>query len=137
MTQCRKEGGAWLRRLREERGLSQRQLAQALNIEYYTFISQVEAGRGRVPPERYEDLAKALGVPPRALVKQLLFFYDPFTYRFLFEEAAGGVDGEDGGRDPMKYQLGRLADKKGERLGRAVSDCLATGGFAHRLPSNR
>jgi len=87
--QLRKEGGAWLRQLRELRGLSQRQMAGALDIEYYTFISQIEAGRGRVPPERYEDWARVLGVSPGHFVKQLISYYDPITYRLLFEE--GGL----------------------------------------------
>ena len=61
-------------------------MATSLNIEYYTFISQIEAGRGRVPPERYEDWARVLEVPLRAFVKQLISYYDPITYQFLFSE---------------------------------------------------
>ena len=32
--------GLWLRSLREEQGLSQRELADILSLDYYTFISQ-------------------------------------------------------------------------------------------------
>ena len=48
--ELRREAGLWLRELRERRGLSQRQLASHLGAEYYTFISQLETGRGRIPP---------------------------------------------------------------------------------------
>jgi ribosome-binding protein aMBF1 (putative translation factor) len=82
--ELRKEAGAWLRELRERRGLSQRKLAAQLGSDYYTFISQLETGRGRVPPDRYEAWANALGVPPQAFVKNLLRYYDPETHRILF-----------------------------------------------------
>ena len=77
--------GAWLRSLREQRGLSQRQLAVLVKAEYYTFISQLETGRGRVPQDRYLQWAEALGLEPKAFVKTLLSYYDPVTYRILFE----------------------------------------------------
>lgn len=60
--ELRREAGVWLRSLREQAGLSQRLFADALGLEYYTFISQLEAGRGRVPPERYADWARVLEV---------------------------------------------------------------------------
>jgi transcriptional regulator with XRE-family HTH domain len=81
----RRAGGAWLRELREARGLSQRELAKIIGAEYYTFVSQLETGRGRVPPDRYKVWADALGVNPKAFVTQLLSYYDPVTYHFLFE----------------------------------------------------
>jgi transcriptional regulator with XRE-family HTH domain len=90
--ELRKAAGAWLRTLREQRGLSQRELAAMVGAEYYTFISQLETGRGRVPPDRYEQWSTALGLDPRVFVKRLLSFYDPVTYHFLFagdEEEVG------------------------------------------------
>ena len=33
--------GLWLKSLREARGLSQRELADLLSLDYYTFISQL------------------------------------------------------------------------------------------------
>ena len=47
--ELRREAGVWLKELRERRGMSQRQLASKLGAEYYTFISQLETGRGRIP----------------------------------------------------------------------------------------
>jgi transcriptional regulator with XRE-family HTH domain len=86
--ELRRTAGEWLRKLREQRGLSQRDLARLVGAEYYTFISQLEMGRGRVPPDRYKIWADALGVPPKVLVKTLLRYYDPVTYGVLFEEEA-------------------------------------------------
>lgn len=82
--QLRKEAGKWLKSLREARGMSQRQLAERVNIEYYTFVSQLESGRGRIPPNRYVDWASALGIEPRAFVQELMRYYDPVTYAILF-----------------------------------------------------
>ena len=80
----RREGGRYLKELREARGLSQRQLASLVGAEYYTFISQLETGRGRVPPDRYRAWAEAFEVDVRIFVKQLMRFYDPLTYEILF-----------------------------------------------------
>ncbi len=82
----RREAGKWLKELREKRNLTQRQLAEQVGIDYYTFVSQLEVGRGRIPPDRYEVWAKAVGVDPVFFVKHLLQFYDPETYRLLFGE---------------------------------------------------
>lgn len=80
----RREGGRWLKELREGAGLSQRQLAAKVGADYYTFISQLETGRGRIPPDRYREWAEALGVDARDFVRELLRFYDPITYDILF-----------------------------------------------------
>jgi hypothetical protein len=65
--------------------LSQIQLADVLGFKYYTFISQVENGFGRVPVESMEAWAKALGADPTDFAKRLLSFYEPELYRLLFE----------------------------------------------------
>lgn len=80
--------GLWLRCLREDRGLSQRELADILSLDYYTFISQLENGRGKIPAHRYEEWAHALGQDPRQFVRTLLKHYEPITYRILFEDVA-------------------------------------------------
>src|SRR3569623_257695 len=78
------EVGRWRKGLRETTGLSQRQFAARLGLEYYTFISQIEAGRGRIPPDRYEIWAETLGIAAAAFVRELMRYYDPNTYRILF-----------------------------------------------------
>jgi len=82
--QLRTEAGNWLRELREARGLSQRELARKVDAEYYTFISQIEHGRGRIPPDRYLAWADALGVDAREFVRGLMSYYDPVTYEIVF-----------------------------------------------------
>lgn len=82
----RREGGRWLRELREAAGLSQRQLAAKVGADYYTFISQLETGRGRIPPDRYVEWAQALGVPEKAFVREILRYYDPVTHAILFDD---------------------------------------------------
>ena len=82
--ELRREAGRWLKQQREAAGLSQRDLAARVGADYYTFISQLETGRGRIPPDRYEVWAKALEIDPRAFVTGILRYYDPNTYRILF-----------------------------------------------------
>ncbi len=82
----RREGGRWLKELREAVGLSQRQLANNVGADYYTFISQLETGRGRIPPDRYSDWAKALGVNDKEFVREILRFYYPITHAILFQD---------------------------------------------------
>jgi transcriptional regulator with XRE-family HTH domain len=86
VVELRQQAGRWLKELREARGLSQRGLADKVGAEYYTFISQLESGRGRIPPDRYQAWAKALGVEPKFFVRTLLRYYDPVTYSIIFED---------------------------------------------------
>jgi transcriptional regulator with XRE-family HTH domain len=83
--QLRKQAGSWLKELRAQAGLSQIQLAGVLGFKYYTFISQVENGFGRVPVESMEAWARALRADPTEFAKHLLSFYEPELYRLLFE----------------------------------------------------
>jgi len=82
--ELRREAGRWLKALRESRGLSQRKLAERVGVYYYTFISQIEAGRGKVPPDSYEIWARALDMPPRDFVIHLMQYYDPITHGILY-----------------------------------------------------
>ena len=79
-----REAGLWLKEMREARALSQRDIAALVGVDYYTFVSQIESGRGRIPPDRYEAWAQALGLDVRHFVRTLLRFYDPVTYALLF-----------------------------------------------------
>lgn len=95
----RRNGGEWLRDLRQKRNLSQRQLAQKVSVDYYTFISQLENGRGRIPPDRYQDWADALGVPVSSFVFNIMRFYDPVTFELLF-----GKNGELA-NEPNRFEM--------------------------------
>lgn len=83
--ELRRQAGAWLKEQRVRAGLSQIELAQRLGLKYYTFVSQVENGFGRVPTESMEAWARALGIDPSSFARRLLSFYDPELYRLLFE----------------------------------------------------
>lgn len=103
--ELRKEAGRWLRQLREARGLSQRDLATMVGTEYYTFISQLETGRGRIPPDRYIIWAQALAIDPREFVLRLMRYYDPVTYDIVFGQGgepteAPPVETGKGGKSP-------------------------------------
>lgn len=82
---ARKRAGAWLQARRKAAGLSQVELAAKLGLKYYTFISQVENGFGRVPTDSMEAWARALGIAPSAFARELLAFYEPELHRLLFE----------------------------------------------------
>ena len=85
MAELRREAGLWLRALRKDAGLSQRALAEAVGLYYYTTITQIEAGKLRIQPDRYEAFAQALGVADtQAFIKQLMSYYDPVTHKALF-----------------------------------------------------
>lgn len=80
----RKEAGLWLKSLRNRSGLSQRMLAEAVGFPYYTTIAQIEAGKLRLQPDRYELCARALGVDTQDFIKQIMKYYDPVTHKALF-----------------------------------------------------
>lgn len=82
--QMRKQAGTWLKQLRAAAGLSQIDLAAQLGLKYYTFVSQVENGFGRVPTESMANWAAALQVDPSSFARHLLSFYEPELYRLLF-----------------------------------------------------
>ena len=84
--QLRRQAGLWLRELREKRGLSQRELARRVGVKFYTFISQIEHGRGGIPPDRYLVWAAALQVEPREFVRGLMSYYYPMMYDVIFGE---------------------------------------------------
>ena len=80
----RKEGGLFIKALRTHAGLTQREVAVALDMNYYTMIAQMEAGTARIPPDSYVAYAKALGVDPDKFVRKLMQYYDPHTYKALW-----------------------------------------------------
>lgn len=84
----RTAAGQWLKSLREARGLTQRALAERVGLRYYTFVSQIEGGHGRIPPEYYAAWADALGTDRRTFASQILYYYDPHLYSMLFHNRA-------------------------------------------------
>lgn len=81
--ELRREGGRWLREQRERADLSQRQLAAKVGAEYYTLVSQLETGRGRVAPDQYFIWAEALNISPQEFVRALIAFLRSRNLRHL------------------------------------------------------
>ena len=59
-------------------------LADLVGLDYYTFISQLECGQGRLPPHLYAKYAAALGIDRQTFGREVIKFYDPWTYSTLF-----------------------------------------------------
>ncbi len=85
--QLRQQAGRWLKAQREAAHLTQAELAERVGLRYYTFISQVESGLGRLPVETQGAWAEALGQEPGAFAKTLLAYYEPELFRLLFGDA--------------------------------------------------
>lgn len=83
----RKEGGLWLKRRREQLGLSQRDVADRLGLKFYSFVSQIENGRTRIPPELLKLWAEALAMPVHEFARTTLRYFDPVLYSALFDES--------------------------------------------------
>lgn len=82
----RQQAGRWLKTARETAGLTQAELAEKVGLRYYTFVSQVESGAGRVPIETQGAWAEALGHDTAGFARTLLRFYEPELHRLLFGE---------------------------------------------------
>ena len=89
LKQQRREAGVWLKGLREAAGLTQMELATRLGIKYYAFVSQVETGFTRLPTEKIEGWARAVGADPAWFAKRLLSFYEPELHRVLYQAIRG------------------------------------------------
>ena len=87
----RQQAGRWLKAAREATGLTQAELAEKVGLRYYTFVSQVESGLGRLPIETQGAWALALGLEPGDFAKTLLRYYEPELYRLLFGVEAGSA----------------------------------------------
>ena len=81
----RQDAGRWLKAAREAAGLTQAELAARVGLRYYTFVSQMESGVGRVPVESQGAWAQALGLDPEVFARTLLRHYEPELHRLLFE----------------------------------------------------
>jgi transcriptional regulator with XRE-family HTH domain len=80
----RVEVGRWLRAQREATGLTQREFAAQVGSLYYTYISQIELGQGKIVPERWEAWANALNIPPRVFAMKMLEAYEPHAFKMVF-----------------------------------------------------
>jgi hypothetical protein len=49
-------------------------------------MSQIEAGKGRIPPDKYEAFARAYKVNRKWFAQNLLRLTDPCMFEMLFRE---------------------------------------------------
>lgn len=77
----RADAGDYIKKLRIDNQLTQRKLADLLGLEYYTFISQLECGQGRLPPKLWVETAKALKQDPKEFSLRMLSYYDPYAHK--------------------------------------------------------
>ncbi len=86
--------GENIRRLREEAGLTQRELAKKAGVSH-SYISEVERG-STVPSVRLiEKIAKALGVRPTAIIDKKEAEWEVVNVPILGSVPAGGPDLEE------------------------------------------
>lgn len=80
----RHSAAGFLKTRRENLGITQREVARMIGLEYISMVSQIEAGKAKVPPGRYADYARALRMDPKDFVRELLKHYDPEAWKILF-----------------------------------------------------
>ncbi len=91
----RQKAGRWLKVRREALGLTQADLADRLGIRYYSFISQIESGYGKLPSSQFGAWADALDVKPQHFAKVMLQYYDHHVYQLLFPDEPIDLDVRD------------------------------------------
>ncbi|MEM8596105.1 MAG: helix-turn-helix transcriptional regulator [Pseudomonadota bacterium] len=83
----RRQLGRWLKERRESRGMTQADLAEKLGLRYYSFVSQVENGLGRIPQDLYAPWAEAIDIDRSTFGWTVLAHLEPGLYRLLAEDA--------------------------------------------------
>lgn len=81
--ELRRGFGIWLKEKRERKGLTQADLGHELGLKYYSFISQVENGLGRIPQELYARWADGIGVEKEEFAWVALSRLEPGLYELL------------------------------------------------------
>ena len=83
--ELRRRLGTWLKHRREDAGLTQAELAELLGLRYYSFISQVENGIGRIPQDLYAPWARALRIDNVEFSENVLKHIEPGLHGLLFD----------------------------------------------------
>jgi transcriptional regulator with XRE-family HTH domain len=81
----RRRIGRHISALRHKAGLTGRELGNLVGVGP-TSISAIETGRNPIPPERYEDFAKALKVSREEFARFMLEHTNPWLYAMLFDK---------------------------------------------------
>ena len=76
--------GLLVKEARTKEGFTQKALADALGLEYYTMISQLELGYISIPPSLWTPIADKLRMDRAKWVLQCLYEIQPDVYRAVF-----------------------------------------------------
>jgi transcriptional regulator with XRE-family HTH domain len=79
----RRRIGRYISNLRHKQEMTGRELGDLVGIGV-TAVSAIETGRNPLPPERYEDFAKALNVSREEFARFMLEHTNPWLYAMLF-----------------------------------------------------
>ena len=95
--------GTMLKEARTEAGFTQKALADALGLEYYTMISQMELGYISIPASLWVPISDKTRIDKHRFVLRCLHEIMPEVYRALFgiksiNEAADGLKALDLGK---------------------------------------
>lgn len=82
----RKRFGMWLKEVRVAAGLTQLDVAVALDYAYPTTVSQIERGASALPPGELFRWAEAIKMSPQAVAEKYLYFIEPFLYLALYSK---------------------------------------------------
>ena len=84
---ARKNFGQMIQQRRQEIDMTQPELAEKTNQKFFTFVSNVENGRAKIPTVDLKIWARALKVNRNQFVQNYLFAADPPLYNALFSAA--------------------------------------------------
>jgi transcriptional regulator with XRE-family HTH domain len=76
--------GAMLKQARTDADFTQKALADALGLEYYTMVSQMELGYISIPASLWVPLAQTLHIDQTEWVTRCLVEYQPDLFYALF-----------------------------------------------------
>lgn len=77
--------GQALKEARTKAGFTQKALGEALGLEYYTMVSQMELGYMSIPAPLWTNIALTLGLDPCEWSLRCLAEYQPDVFQALFQ----------------------------------------------------
>jgi transcriptional regulator with XRE-family HTH domain len=80
----RRRFGSKVQLMRESVGKTQRDMAEALNLDYYTMVSQIERGVSKIPVQDVAKWAELLQQPLRDFTVLYMYWNEPALYTGLF-----------------------------------------------------
>ena len=85
-TERRRGFGQRMKRVREDLQMTQLDMANATDQTYFTFISQVESGKAKIPTRDLSKWAKALKLDTYEFAKSYLKAVDQHLFEAIFEK---------------------------------------------------